>query len=208
TADYFAPTIWFALDSGDADLGGVAAVPVSVAGALPSELMVAVGKNGFAYLLDRANLGGIGGELTSVRIANSTVIHAPATFTTASGTFVSVASTGNGIGCPGAFGNLITFKIGATSPPSITIAWCIPVGGRYSPIITTTDGSSEAVLWTISSGLPTRLRAYDAETGVVLFDGGGDDEVIGTLKSFLAPIAVNGRIYIAGDDQIYAFTTQ
>ncbi len=208
TADYFAPTNWFALDSTDADIGGVAAVPVSVAGALPSELMVAVGKNGMAYLLDRANLGGIGGELTSVRLANPIVIHAPATFTTASGTFVSVASTAIGIGCPGTFGNLITFQIGATSPPSINIAWCASVGGRYAPIITTTDGSSEAVLWTISSGLPTRLKAYDAETGTVLFDGGGDDEVIGPLRSFLAPIAVNGRIYIAGDNQIYAFTTQ
>jgi outer membrane protein assembly factor BamB len=208
TADYFAPANWYALDTADADIGGVAAVPVSVAGALPSELMVAVGKNGVAYLLDRANLGGIGGELTTVRIANSTVINAPATFTTASGTFVSVASSGSGIGCPGVTGNLITFQIGATSPPSIAVAWCTPVGGRYSPIITTTDGSSEAVLWTISSGLPNRLRAYDAETGTVLFDGGSADEAIGPLKNFLAPIAVNGRIYVAGDDRIYAFTTQ
>jgi outer membrane protein assembly factor BamB len=210
TADYYAPSNWLSLDDSDADLGGVAPILVSVEGAVPSDLIVAVGKLGFAYLLDRANLGGIGGELTSVRIANSsTLINAPATFTAPSGTYVAVASSGNGLGCPGAAGNLVVFQIGASAPPSISIAWCASASGRFAPIVTTTDGTSESVLWTIASGFPSnRLRAYNAETGEVLFDGGGSDEAIGTLKSFLAPIAINGRIFIAGDNQLYAFTTQ
>jgi hypothetical protein len=209
SADYYAPLNWFALDTGDADLGGVAPIPVSVDGAVPSDLIVAVSKLGFAYLLDRANLGGIAGELTSVHVANSTVINAPAAFTAPSGTYVAVASSGNGIGCPAASGNLVVFQIGASAPPSINVAWCASASGRFAPIVTTTDGTSESVLWTIASGFPSnRLRAYNAETGEVLFDGGGPDEAIGTLKSFLAPIAVNGRIFIAGDNQLYAFTTQ
>jgi hypothetical protein len=216
TADHFYPSNWRALDTGDADVGGVAPIVVDVVGANPSALLVAIGKNGVAYLVDRSNLGGQGtgdgirGEgVYSDRIVNPIVINAPAAFTASSGTYVAMASSGNGIGCPGSAGNLVVFQITATMPPTISIAWCAIVGGRYAPIVTTTDGTSDSVLWTISSGFPSnKLRAYNAETGEVLFDGGGTPDAIGTLKGFLAPIAVNGRIFIAGDNQLYAFTTQ
>src|ERR1041385_2766993 len=58
-ADYWAPTNWFNLDIGDTDLGGVSATVIDVAGAIPSELVLALGKDSNAYLLDRNNLGGI-----------------------------------------------------------------------------------------------------------------------------------------------------
>ncbi len=81
---------------------------VSVVGAVPSDLVVAIGKNGVAYLLDRNNFGGLGtgdgvhGEgVFSERVANSTVINAPAAYTTASGTYVVFESSGPGVGCPG-----------------------------------------------------------------------------------------------------------
>ena len=58
--DYFAPSDWKGLDNGDADLGGTNPIVVDVPGATPSKLVVALGKNGVAYLVDRTNLGGIG----------------------------------------------------------------------------------------------------------------------------------------------------
>jgi hypothetical protein len=58
-SDYWAPTNWVQLDNGDVDLGGSGPLLVDVPGAMPSSLVVALGKDGNAYLLNRDNLGGI-----------------------------------------------------------------------------------------------------------------------------------------------------
>ena len=57
-SDYWAPLNWFDLDQGDVDLGSSGPLPVDVPGATPSSLVVAMGKDRNAYLLDRNNLGG------------------------------------------------------------------------------------------------------------------------------------------------------
>src|SRR3989440_6373457 len=59
--DYWAPTNWLSLDNGDTDLGGVSATMMDVPGATPSQLVLALGKDSNAYLLNRNNLGGIPG---------------------------------------------------------------------------------------------------------------------------------------------------
>src|SRR6266513_775420 len=59
TTDYWAPTNWFSLDQSDTDLGGVSAMLIDAPGATPSQLVLATGKDGNAYLLNRNNLGGI-----------------------------------------------------------------------------------------------------------------------------------------------------
>ena len=176
-------------------------------------LAVVTSKRGVTYLLNRDYLGGMGtgdgihGEgLFSDQLIGSTVINAPAAFTTANGTFVAMTSSSSGVGCPTP-GNLVVYQISPDNPPSASVVWCASVGsGRYGQIVTTPDGFSEPVLWTISAN---RLQAFDAETGEVLFDGGGPDDFMGgVLRSFISPIAVHGRIFVAGDNQLYAFTTQ
>src|SRR5881296_3260832 len=58
-SDFWAPTNWFSLDGSDTDLGGVSATVIDVPGATPSQLVLALGKDGNAYLVNRNNLGGI-----------------------------------------------------------------------------------------------------------------------------------------------------
>jgi hypothetical protein len=55
-----APSDWEALYARDADLGGSNPLPLEVSGGGPP-LILALGKDRKAYLLDRNNLGGIGG---------------------------------------------------------------------------------------------------------------------------------------------------
>jgi len=216
-ADHFYPSNWRTLDSNDADISGVAPVLVDVPNANPSQLAVLTSKRGVTYLLDRNYLGGMGtgdgihGEgVFSDQLIGSTVINAPAAFTTANGTFVAMTSTGSGVGCPTP-GNLVVYQIAPdldTGAPTASVVWCASVSttARYGPIVTTPDGFSEPVLWTISAN---RMLGFDAETGEVLFDGGGpDDLMMSTPARFVAPIAVNGRIFVAADSQLYAFTTQ
>ena len=57
--NYWVPTNWLSLDNSDTDLGGCGAVLMDVPGATPSQLALALGKDGNAYLLNRNNLGGI-----------------------------------------------------------------------------------------------------------------------------------------------------
>jgi hypothetical protein len=85
TEPYFTPSNWRQLDAADLDVGGSGPVVVDVPGATPSHLVVALGKNGVAYVLDRQNLGGIGtgdgmtGEgVQSQRVASSPIITAAA----------------------------------------------------------------------------------------------------------------------------------
>ena len=214
-SDYFVPSNWLDLDAFDLDVGGTGPLPVDVPGATPSQLLVALGKNGVAYLLDRNYLGGMGkgdgtvGEgVTSVKVDSGAVINAPSSFTTASGTYVVFVSGDNGVGCPGAPGNLVALKIGASSPPTISVAWCADNMGGGSPIVTTTDGSSHPIVWTVGAEANNQLHAFDGETGRLLFGGGGSDGHMGNVRHFQVPIVAEGRIFVAGDDELYAFTLE
>ena len=206
-ADFFAPATWASLDRADADLGGSGPILVDVPGATPSRLVVALGKDGNAYLLDRSRLGGLGGAVAARRVSADAIIGAAAAYATGRGTYV--VFPGRGIGCPrGPAGDLTAIRIGATSPPTITIAWCADQHGRGSPIVTTPDGRSEAIVWSVGAGGDGRLRGFDGETGQVVFDGGGAGDATSGVQRYQTPIVATGRIFVAGDREVYAFTTR
>jgi hypothetical protein len=211
--DYFTPSNWRQLDSEDADIGGSGPVLFDLPGGGPSKLIVALGKNGVAYLLNQDDLGGIGkgkgvqGEgVQSNRVAGGEIINAAAAYKTAAASYVVFEARGNGAGCPQRSGNLVALRIGASAPPSMAVAWCANNMGGGSPIATSTDGKSEAIVWTVGAGSSNRLHAFDGETGQVLFAGGGPDEQMTRVQNFQTPIVVNGRIFVAANDRIYAFT--
>jgi hypothetical protein len=80
--DYWAPVNWFTLDNGDTDLGGVSAMLVDVPGANPSQLVLATGKDGNAYLLNRNNLGGIIAPVAQLSVGGALLGQSSATYTT------------------------------------------------------------------------------------------------------------------------------
>jgi outer membrane protein assembly factor BamB len=63
--DYFAPTNWAALNSGDTDLGSVAPL------LLGNETIFQIGKEGVGYLLNASNLGNVGGEEFSGQVCSA-----------------------------------------------------------------------------------------------------------------------------------------
>jgi outer membrane protein assembly factor BamB len=200
--DYWAPTNWLELDNGDVDLGGSGPVLVHVPGATPSDLAVALGKDGNAYLIDRGNMGGVSNALFKLAASADSIITAASAYPTAQG--VNVSFYGEGIGCPaGQSGDLTTLRITATAPPRLEVAWCANAGGRGSPIVTTTDGHSESIVWTLGSEQTQQLRAFNGDTGAVIFGGAGTN--VGAFKRFVSPIVGKGRIYVAGATGVYAF---
>jgi hypothetical protein len=197
TNDYWAPTNWITLDNNDTDLGGSGALLVDVPGATPSKLVVSLGKDGNAYLLNRTNLGGVSVPLAKAHISSSTIIQAAATYQTALGTYVV---------CCGSNTNLIAFRITPTSPPTITGVWTNREYGRGSPFVTSTDGTNNVIVWGIGSEGDQRLHGFNGDTGAVVFNGGGANELMTGTRRFNTAIAARGRIYVANDNKVYAFT--
>ena len=201
-ADYYAPSNWMQLDASDTDISGSGPLVVDLPGATPSKLIVQYGKDGKAYLLDRANLGGFGTQLAEKSVASQAIIQAGAVYATPTATYSAFAATGKG--CPaGQSGGLTSLKLTVGAPPSLAVAWCADSKGRGSPMVTTSDGSNDAVVWATST---TRLRGFDGDTGAVVFNGGGAGDQMGNVRNFVTPIAAKGRIFVGGDDKVYAFT--
>jgi outer membrane protein assembly factor BamB len=202
--DFFAPPDWQELDAVDADLGGTNPLLVTLPGATPLELVLALGKDGKAYLLDRNNLGGIGGGVLVKKVSSDAIRTAPAYFSSTNEVFV--AFQGTGIDCPtGTRGDLTALRIAAGSPPTLSVAWCAAESGRGSPIVTTTDGKANPIVWAIGAEGDNRLHGFRGDTGAVLFSGGGAAEAMTQVRRFQTLIAAGERLYVAADQHIYAF---
>ena len=196
TTDYWAPTNWLSLDSTDTDLGGSCALVVDVPGATPSALLVALGKDGNAYLINRNNLGGITAPVASTNVSSSAIIQAAATYRTSQGTYVVFRANSN---------TLSAFRINPTNPPTITVAWNVSQSGRASPFVTSTGGISNVIVWVVGAEGDQRLHGYNGDTGAVIYNGGGANELMTGTRRFNTGIAARGRIYYAADNKVYAF---
>jgi hypothetical protein len=203
-ADYFTPSNWQTLDSGDLDLGGTGPVILDVPGSAPGQLLIGLGKDGKIYLVDRNNLGGVGNQVAVAQVATNEIINAAAAYTTSQGTYVVFKGSGNN--CPaGQSGDLTAVRIVPGAPPTVTTAWCAQQNGEGSPIVTTTDGNSETIVWSIGAEGDNRLHGFDGDTGQIVYGGGGAGDVIGFVRRFHTPILAGGRIYVAADGAVKAF---
>ena len=200
SSDYWAPTNWLQLDTNDYDIGSSGPLLVDVPGATPSSLVVAIGKDRFAYLLNRNNLGGISAPIASVMESFSGfIIQAAATYRTNQGTYVALRASST---------ILQTFRITATSPPTIANGWSVSRTGCGSPFVTSTDGTNNMVVWVVGTGGSgdQRLHGYDGDTGAVVYAGGGANELMaGTHSYSTTGIVARGRVYVATDNKVYAF---
>src|SRR5512133_2029104 len=196
--DYWAPTNWLSLDNGDIDLGGCGPVLIDVPGATPSQLALALGKDGKAYLLNQYNLGGIRAPVASAQVATSIRGQAAATYRTRQGTYFVFRATS---------GAISAYRITATTPPTIVPAWSVSQNGQGSPWVTTTNGVDNAIVWAANSGNgDQRLRGFNGDTGAVVYAGGGPNELMGGTSKFNTGIVARRRMYFAGTNKVYAFT--
>jgi hypothetical protein len=113
---------------------------------------------------------------------------------------------GTGKSCPNGVGDLIALKIAPAAPPTVTTAWCATMNGSGSPMVTTTDGSANPMVWAVGAEAGNRLIGFDGVTGTVAFNGGGAGDAMGKVRRYTTPIAAKGRIFVAGDGAVYAFT--
>jgi hypothetical protein len=199
---YFAPSDWRTLDANDADLGGTNPVVLNMG---TSHLIMALGKDAKAYLLDRDNLGGIGKALAVEEVSSESIITAPAAYPGPSGgTFVAFHALGSH--CPGAISNpsLVVLKVLASPTPAISTAWCGSLNGAGVPIVTTTDGRANPIVWMVGAEGDDQLHAFRGDNGAPLLTG-AQPRMQG-LRHFATIVATQERLYIPAGGRIYAFT--
>jgi outer membrane protein assembly factor BamB len=194
TADHWAPFDWFALDGSDTDLGGVSAMLIDVPGATPSQLVLALGKDGKAYLLNRNNLGGVAvPPVAQLSVGGAVRGQSAATYRTSQGTYF-VFRLGSS--------SVKAYKITATNPPTIVSAWTALQSGQGSPWVTTTEGTNNAIVWVVGAQGDGKLYGYNGDTGTMIYSG--TDVMTGTRK-WNSGIVARGSIYVANDNKVYAF---
>lgn len=215
--DFFAPFDAASLDEWDADFasGGVTGLPSEYFGTseIPN-LAVAVGKDGYVYLLDRDHLGGIGqgpsgSDEVVQRIGPYGGVWSRPGVWPGEGGWVYVPTASGGTTPSGSSGNLRVYKYGlsGTGRPSLSLQGTSSDAfgfGSGAPVITsegTTPGS--ALVWTVwspnGSGSGAQLRAYDpipvGGVPVLRFSA-----PVGTASKFSIPGVGAGRLYVGTRD--------
>ena len=202
--DIFAPSNWKQLDDDDLDLGGVTPLPLTLPGS-PIPLMLALGKDGKAYLLDRSSLGGLGGPLAVRQAARGVIITAATTYPVRDA--VLVAYQARGAICPnGAYvSGIAALAVTREAGNRLYSAWCARLDGRGAPIVTTTDGSSQPIVWAVGAEGDDRLHGFRGDTGEEIYAGAGTRDGMNGLRHLAIILVAAGRFYIAGDGRIFAF---
>jgi hypothetical protein len=200
--DYFAPSDWKGLDARDADLGGSNPLPLNLPGAGGDQsLMLALGKDRKAYLLDRKDLGGIGGQLAAETVSESQIITSPVAYPVGNGVFIAFQAPGTRCPQSGRDHGLTVLKIVGGSSPTVTTAWCSALRGEGSAIVTTTDGSSDPIVWALGAEGDNRLHAFRGDTGEPIVVS----EPLSGLRRLQSLIATQDHLFVGADEHIYAF---
>jgi outer membrane protein assembly factor BamB len=168
---YFAPGDWQALDAGDTDLGSVGATLLPSLG-----VVVAVGKEGVAYLLRADALGGVAGQIASASVC--------------AGAWGGTAWSGPVVLVPCSDG-LVALSVTQTS---FSIAWKAPNPRLGSPII------AAGAVWAIEPETG-RLFALDLSSGSVLYTAN-----LGEARHFSTPAATEGFVVAPAGAQVEAFS--
>jgi outer membrane protein assembly factor BamB len=200
--DFFTPANWQDLDAHDKDLGGTEALPfdIPLSGGGMAPRVIALGKDGNAYLADRRHLGGIGGALAVTPVANGPIRTAPAILEMTDSALVAFQSNGS-TRCSDA--NITMLSVAPSGVSPITVPWCTRFSGRGSPIITTTDGHANAIVWVVGAEGDGLLHGYDAQTGASVFTDTA--AAMAGTHHFETILATERRFYIAADNTVYAY---
>ncbi len=199
--DYFVPDNWRALDTDDLDLGGVNPTLIDAPKGPTPKLLLALGKNGVAYLLDRRHLGGISQALATHPVSADPIRSSTAKFRVGHDTMVVMNA--HGLGCDGADG-VVALRVHAAkgAAPVLQTAWCRRIDGRGAPVVTQNEKGRQQVVWIFGAEGDERLRAFDGVSGAALYVS---DPTPAPVPHFSTPLIAEHRLYLPAKDTVLAF---
>jgi hypothetical protein len=201
-ADFFAPTDWFELNRRYYVLAYNNPLAIDLPDSGPgSALLFALDKNGKAYLLDRADLGGVGHPVLARQVGELGLLTntSPVAWRIDEDMMVAFASFTSTF--PGARGGVTALRISGGAQPAIKTVWRARLYGLGAPIVTTSDPRADPIVWIAGAEGDQKLHGFRADTGQEVFTS----EKLDGLRHFVTILAAAGRLYLAGDGQIFAF---
>jgi fibronectin type 3 domain-containing protein len=212
--DYFIPYNQNALDSADQDFGSGAPtlLPDSAGIAGHPHLMIAGGKQGEIYLIDRDNMGHF----------DPTADHVVDAVPNASGTLTAPQLV-NGLLSTAAYFNGHVYIVSGYGSVAKEIA--INSNGTLTAISQTTNsfgslpgspsisasGSTNGIVWIVDR-LNNELHAYDATSlGTELWnsnDKAGGADAVGAIVKFAPPTVANGEVFVGTTSSLVAYGLQ
>jgi hypothetical protein len=210
-ADYFIPYNQVALDNAAQDFGsgGPMLLPDAAGIAGHPHLLVAAGKEGKIYLIDRANLrkydpnndhvvnavpDGGGHDTPPVQIGGA----------------LNTAAYYNGkIYWTGGYSDAAhAYVINADGTLSATSQTAATFGYLPGSAVVSADGTANGIVWVMDRNA-NRLRAYDAATlATELWDSGqkaGGADALGAVVKFAVPTVANGEVYVGTSDSLVVY---
>lgn len=218
--DFYFPSDWSNKDKRDFDFGAVNPVLVNLPGSTGPALIV-TSKDGNGFVLDSSNLGKGPLATFAVTMQGMNVRAVPTAYVSGSTVFYAIGAEGAWSSCPSGTTNgavVMGFAVSPSGPINPTVTWCanyslVPKGtdevsfwgGPGAPGLTstTTDGSSDAMVWYMDGG--NELVALDGATGAAVFR----DTALScgsSVRKWTSPIAVKGRIVVAADGKLCSFS--
>ncbi|WP_168221723.1 fibronectin type III domain-containing protein [Aquisphaera giovannonii] len=202
-ADYFIPYNVAALDAADQDFGSGGPLILPDSAGIPGHphLIVAAGKQGKIYLIDRDNMGKY--NATNDNVLNAVV--------NGSGNSTPPVQIGGSLSTPAYFNGALYWVSGYNSTArayrvqsngSLGITSVTAVGSfGYLPgsVSVSADGTSNGIVWIMDRNA-NLIRAYDATTlATELWDSGqksGGADSVGAVVKFATPTIANGQVFV------------
>jgi hypothetical protein len=192
--DWFTPYNWQALSNNDADLNNGVVILPPQSGSHPYEL-IAVGKRGTIYLLDRTNLGHLCATCTTTdtQIVQELPGVVPATGTPVYWNQKVYFTSGSKV-------EMYPLNQGILGTPTLSTG--VPGGGHA---IISANGTNDGVFWNLAGGV---LFALDAKTLGLLYRSdqaaNGRDKVP-PLAHFATLIAADGKVFIGTQNSLVVY---
>ena len=216
--DFFTPYNYSALDSGDVDLasGGIILLP-DQPGPHPHEV-IAAGKGGTVYLVDRDSLGGVG-STSDNQIVQSLINVFPTGGGDETGNYSAPVYYNGTVYFAPVDGPLMAFSLTSgrlsTSPTSESPETYDGSTGTFTArggeMALSANGSSNGILWGLQSNgdsSPGTLHAYDpSNLGHEYYtsDQAGTRDQLDPWLKFTLPLVANGRVYVVASGQLTAY---
>ncbi len=210
-ADYFIPYNQLALDNVDQDFGSAGPMLLPDSAGLPGapHLMVASGKEGKIYLVNRDNLGKFDPN-------NDHVLNA---VPNGSGHNTPPVQLGGGLSTAAWFNGKLywtgnysssarAFVINANGTLSMTSQTTATFGYLPGSVILSANGTAGGIAWVMDRNV-NQIHAYDAATfNTELWNSGqraGGADNVGTVVKFAVPTAANGRVYVGTSNSLVVY---